>query len=150
MNIIKSEVDKAWLDAIKNKDPKKDILNLVRAEFQNFVISHNDKYLTRAPIKDDDAITVLCQISKKTEETIRFCYSGARHDLLEKEAANLSLLKSFLFNKHALDNLISKEVNKHLLKTEANLELAVSAIVKKYAGFIDREYVVKLVSDYTK
>src|SRR5690349_10856970 len=88
----------AWKEAMKARDPKKDVLSAIRTEVKNKVINTRSDAGTGGTIDapDDLVLEVLTKMAKQRREAIDEFTKGGRQDLVDKEAFELGVIESYL------------------------------------------------------
>lgn len=90
--MLEDKILEDYKAAMLSKDKiKSSILSFLRADFSNFAIEKRKKKLD-----DPDVITIIKRQVKKHEDSIEQFKKGNRNDLVEKEQAELNILKSYL------------------------------------------------------
>lgn len=93
---IQDQIVNDWKEAMKARDAKKDVLSLVRTELKNKAINARSAGDTATVVEDDVALDVLMKMAKQRREAIEQFKAGAREDLAQKEAFELSVIESYL------------------------------------------------------
>jgi len=96
MPTLQEQVTTAWKDAMKARDPKKDVLASIRTELKNAAINNRSGGDQATDVSDDDALAVLSKMAKQRKESIAEYEKGGRDDLVEKETFELKTIESFL------------------------------------------------------
>src|SRR5690348_2574363 len=88
---ISEQIQKDMTDAMKTRDERRlSTLRLVRTALKNKEI---DK---RAPLDDKDALAVLGTMIKQRKDSIEQFARGGRQDLVDKEAAEVTLIETYM------------------------------------------------------
>jgi len=88
---ISEQIQKDMTDAMKTRDERRlSTLRLVRTALKNKEI---DK---RAPLDDKEALAVLGTMIKQRKESIEQFTKGGRQDLVDKEAAEVALIETYM------------------------------------------------------
>jgi uncharacterized protein YqeY len=93
------DITTAWKDAMKARDPKKDVLAAMRTEIKNRVInSRSDGGAGEAGISapDELVLDVLGKMAKQRKESIAEYERGGRADLADKERFELGVIEGYL------------------------------------------------------
>src|SRR3972149_11848764 len=95
------DIGAAWKEAMKNRDPKKDVLPSIRTEGKNKVINTRTDGPTAGgggeiDAGDDVVLDVLKKMAKQRKESIAEYGKGGRQDLVDKEGFELSVIEGFL------------------------------------------------------
>jgi uncharacterized protein YqeY len=93
---IQDQIVNDWKEALKARDPKKDVLTLMRTELKNKAINGREAGDTSTVVEDDVALDVLMKMAKQRREAIEQFKAGSREDLAQKEAFELSVIESYL------------------------------------------------------
>ncbi len=96
MTTLQEKITQDWKDAMKARDPKKDVLALIRTDFKNKAINERAEGGGQTEINDSDAVVVLQKMAKQRREAMESYTSGGRQDLFDKEAFELSIIESYL------------------------------------------------------
>jgi len=88
---ISEQIQKDMTDAMKARDERRlSTLRLVRTALKNKEI---DK---RAPLDDKEALAVLSTMIKQRKDSIEQFARGGRQDLVDKEAAEVALIETYM------------------------------------------------------
>ena len=88
---ISEQIQKDMTDAMKARDERRlSTLRLVRTALKNKEI---DK---RAPLDDKEALAVLGTMIKQRKDSIEQFARGGRQDLVDKEAAEVALIETYM------------------------------------------------------
>lgn len=93
MTLIET-IEQGWKTAAKARDPKKDVLAGIKADVKNRQIL--DKVKNEGPAPDELVLEVLKKSAKQRRESIEEYKKAARQDLIDKEAAELAIIESYL------------------------------------------------------
>jgi uncharacterized protein len=99
------DIGTAWKEAMKARDPKKDVLSSIRTEVTNKVINTRSDGAGEIDAPDDVVLDVLGKMAKQRKESIEEYKKGGRQDLVDKESFELSVIESFLPQKMSADEL---------------------------------------------
>jgi uncharacterized protein YqeY len=86
-------LSQAIKDAMRAKDPGLDTLRMVQSEVRLLEIESGNRDV---PLDDTAFEAVIRRLVKKREESITMYKQGNRQDLVDKESAEISVLKRFL------------------------------------------------------
>lgn len=138
-------IDQALVEAMKARDAARtSALRLMRAALQNRQIE------LRSPLGDADVLQVLSTLAKQRRESIEQFRAGGRADLVEKELAELAVLREFLPEQMSDDELrqIVAEVLAEVgAQGPRDLGKAMSAIMPRVQGRADGRKVNAMVRD---
>ncbi len=88
---ISEQIQKDMTDAMKARDERRlSTLRMVRTALKNKEI---DK---RAPLDDKEALAVLSTMIKQRKDSIEQFARGGRQDLVDKEAAEVTLIETYM------------------------------------------------------
>jgi len=129
--------------AMKAKDaPATGCLRLILAAIKNREIEK------RGELDDAECIKVLSALTKQRNESIDMYRQGGRQDLVEKETAELNLIRSFL-PKPLSEEELSRLVDEAIAETEAGSVKDMGKVMKtlspKVSGRADGKQVSELV-----
>ena len=137
-----NDIGDAWKEAMKARDPKKDVLSAIRSEVKSKVINTRSEAGTGGTIDapDDVVQDVLRKMAKQRKESIDEYQKAARKDLEEKEAFELSVIESFLpkaMNSDELTALVKSALADAGATTAKDMGKAMKAAMAKVAGRAD-------------
>ena len=129
--------------AMKAKDaPTTSCLRLILAAIKNREIEK------RGELDDAECIKVLSSLVKQRNESIEMYRKGGRQDLVEKETAELALIRSFLPEPLSEEEL-SRLVDEAIAETEASgmkdMGKVMKVLTPKVSGRADGKKVSELV-----
>ncbi len=93
---LQTQVDAAWKEAMKARDPSKDALSGIRTELKNKAIETRGAGDSTTTLDDKLALDVLNKMAKQRRESIVEYEKGGRDDLVAKEKAELEVIARFL------------------------------------------------------
>lgn len=140
-----NDIGDAWKEAMKQRDPKKDVLSAIRTEVKNKVINTRTDGPTaggggQIDAPDDVVLDVLKKMAKQRKESIEEYKKAARKDLEEKETFELSVIESFLPKAMSADEL-ARLVQEAIAESGAagakDMGKAMKAAMAKVAGRAD-------------
>jgi uncharacterized protein YqeY len=136
------DIGTAWKEAMKARDPKKDVLASIRTEVKNRVINTRTDANTGGEIDapDDVVLDVLKKMAKQRKESIAEYQKGARQDLVDKEQFELTVIESFLpagLDAAALAALVKEAVAESGATGAKDMGKAMKAAMAKVAGRAD-------------
>ncbi|MFH1398005.1 MAG: GatB/YqeY domain-containing protein [Candidatus Omnitrophota bacterium] len=143
--MLEDKIFMDYKDALKNKDSlKSSILSFLRAQFMNLALEKK-----KDKLDDADCMSVIKKLIKQHQDSIEQFTKGARLDLVDKEAKEMEILKSYLPKELGLDEL-KKLIEEVILLTGAagmkDMGKVIKEVMAKSAGACDN----KLVSDLIK
>lgn len=90
--MLKDNIDKMIMDAVKAKEPvKASVYRLIKNEFLKYTTAKNAK-----PLDEVAEISILQKMVKQREEAVYYCKVANRPDLLEDELSELEVLLTLL------------------------------------------------------
>lgn len=93
---LQDQINDAWKNAMKARDPSKDALALIRTELKNFAIQTRGSGDQSTTLSDEKALEVLAKMAKQRRDSIAEYEKGGRQDLVEKESLELSVIENYL------------------------------------------------------
>jgi uncharacterized protein len=99
------DISNGWKEAMKARDPKKDVLAAMRTEIKNKVIASRTEGGGDISAPDDVVLDVLQKMAKQRKESIGEFDKAGRADLVDKERFELSVIEQFLPKKMSADEL---------------------------------------------
>ncbi len=104
-----ADINTAWKEAMKARDPKKDALATIKSEIKKQVIDGRQiaEGAAAAAIDpaDDMVLAVLQKLAKQRKESIEEYTKANRQDLVDQEAMELAVIESFLPQKMSADEV---------------------------------------------
>jgi uncharacterized protein YqeY len=137
---LQEDINAAWKDAMKARDPKKDVLGLMRTELKNEAIASRSGGDQSTELGDDAALKVLQRMAKQRKESIAEYEKGGRDDLVEKEQAELSAIEVFLpagLSEAELAALVDEVIAETGATSMKEMGKVMGAAMKKAAGRAD-------------
>ncbi|MCC7073135.1 MAG: GatB/YqeY domain-containing protein [Deltaproteobacteria bacterium] len=139
------DIGAAWKEAMKNRDPKKDVLSSIRTEVKNKVINTRTDGPTAGgggeiDAADDLVQDVLRKMAKQRKESVEEYQKGGRQDLVDKESFELSVIESFLpkaLDAATLTALVKEAVSESGAAGPKDMGKAMKAAMAKVAGRAD-------------
>lgn len=129
--MLEEKILNDYKEAMKSRDSlKSTLLSFLRAQFMNLALEKKKKNLD-----DPECITVIKKLVKQHQDSIEQFKAGNRQDLVDKEARELEILKSYLPAELSVDEI--KKVIEEVV-------LAVSAAGMKDMGKVMKEVAAKL------
>lgn len=145
---LQEQIDRAWKEAMKARDPKKDALGLIRTELKNYAIATRAAGEQGTALDDDKALEVLSKMAKQRRESIAEYKKGGRDDLVKKETLELEVIESFLpkpLTKEELEQLVADAVAETGASSMKEMGKVMSAVMPKVKGRADGKEVQALV-----
>ena len=141
---LEEQIAKDYVQAMKDRDiVKSGTLNFLRSQLKYAIIEKKVKELP-----DADTVTVIKKQIKQRQDSIEQYQKGGRQDLVDKETAELNILKTYLpaeMDESLLLGIVKeaiKEANATSIKDMGNV---IKVIMPKVAGKADNKTVSELV-----
>jgi len=100
--MLSKRIDDDLIDAQKNRDPVKvSTLRLLKSAMHNTLIEKKDKF------GEDDILAIVKREAKQRKDSMEKFKQGNRQDLVEKEEAELEILKAYLPEEIIPDELLA-------------------------------------------
>jgi uncharacterized protein YqeY len=139
------DIGTAWKEAMKARDPKKDVLASIRTDVKNKVINTRTDGPTAGgggeiDAPDDVVLDVLKKMAKQRKESIDEYKKGGRQDLVDKEQFELTVIESFLpagLDAAALAAIVKDAVAESGATSAKDMGKAMKAAMAKVAGRAD-------------
>lgn len=138
------DIGTAWKEAMKARDPKKDVLASIRTEVKNKVINTRTDAATTTggemDAADEVVLDVLKKMAKQRKESIDEYTKGNRQDLVDKETFELKIIEGFLpasMGAEELNALVKAAVAECGATTAKDMGKAMKAAMTKVAGRAD-------------
>jgi uncharacterized protein YqeY len=139
---LNDDINAAWKEAMKARDPRKDALASIRTEVKNKVISTRAD--GEAPPSDELVLEVLAKMAKQRKESIDEYTKAGRDDLLEKEQLELSVIEAYLpkqLDEATVDGLVREAIAETGSTSAKDMGKAMKAAMAKVAGRADGKLV---------
>lgn len=139
---LNDDINTAWKEAMKARDPRKDALASIRTEVKNKVISTRAD--GEAPPSDELVLEVLAKMAKQRKESIDEYTKAGRDDLLEKEQLELSVIEAYLpkqLDEATVDGLVREAIAETGSTSAKDMGKAMKAAMAKVAGRADGKLV---------
>ena len=144
---IAERIEKEYLDAYKAKDKNRlETLRLLKTAAKNRQVELKQSLI---PLSDEEYITVLLRQVKQRQESIELYRNANRHDLADKEQAELEILQEYLpkqLSEEELKDVIEKACQPYLAEGMKAMGKVIKSIMDEYKGQVDG----KLVSEAVK
>lgn len=142
MSLIE-RIEKDYLSAYKSKDQiHLNVLRLLKT-----AVKHLQVELKRS-ITDSELITLLQKQAKQRQEAIEQFYAAGRLDLVDKESAELDILKLYLPEQLTFEELVTVVDNTIILlgiTKITDMGKAIQHILSQYNGQVNGKVVSELV-----
>jgi uncharacterized protein YqeY len=132
-------------DAMRAKDaPRLSTLRMLKSAIEYYKIEKKQEKLT-----DADVTTVIKKQIKQRQDSIEGFEKGGRTDLVEKEKAELAVLKSYLpeeLSQPQVEEVVKATITELGATTKADIGRVMKAVQAKVAGRADNRLVSQLVA----
>lgn len=143
--MLEEKIDKDYVLAMKARDSvRSSTINFLRAQIKNVRI---EKRVEK--VEDLDVVAVIKKQIKQRQDSIEQYGKGGRQDLVDKEAAELNILKEYLpteMSEAQIDAFVKESIKEANAKSVKDMGLVMKVLMPKVAGQADN----KLVSDVVK
>lgn len=143
--MLENKITEDYKQAMKAKDAvKSSTLSFLRSQLKNVMIDKKSEALD-----DADVTAVIKKQIKQRQDSIAQFEKGGRSDLVEKEKAELAVLKSYLPQEIPVDELkkmIQEAIGESAASSLKDMGKVMKAVTPKVAGRADG----KLLSDLVK
>ncbi len=145
---LQTNIQSGIKDAMKNKDSVRlNVLRGLSTAFMNYSVANGGTPQTE--LSDEQVLDVINKEAKKRKDSIEQFTNGGRLDLVDKEEAELMILKEFLPIPMAEAEIIPI-INAKIAETNAEKSKAgmiVGIVMKELKGKADGDLVKKLVDE---
>ncbi len=142
--MLQEQINKDYIEALKQKNiVKSSTLNFLRAQLKNMSIEKKKEALD-----DAEVITVIKKQVKQRQDSIEQFEKGGRLDLVQKERAELDILKAYLPQEASEQEIIAivreciKEVSASSVR---DMGKVMKLVISKLAGRADNKKVSEIV-----
>ena len=147
---LQEKINAAWKEALKKRDPKKDVLALMRTELKNKAISSREAGSQTTEISDDLALTVFAKMAKQRRESIATFKTGGRDDLVATEEAELMVIEGYLpkqLSDEAIKGIVSEVIAATGASSMKDMGKVMGPIMAKTKGQADGKRVQGVVRE---
>ena len=140
MTQLQEQISQDWKEAMKARDPKKDVLASIRAELKSKAISNRGDGSSGTDLDNAAAMEVLKKMAKQRRESVESFKAGNRMDLADKEASELSVIESYLpkqLDDAALEALVKAQIAELGAAGPADMGRVMKAVIAGAAGQAD-------------
>ena len=141
---LKEQIEADMVSAAKARQPLRlSALRMIKTAL------HNKEIDARRDLEDSEILQVLASLAKQRADSIEQFKKGGRQDLVEKEEAELGVIKTFMpeeMSEDALANVIDGTIQELGATGAKDMGKVMKALMPKIAGKADG----KLVSDLVK
>lgn len=128
---VVDDVNAAIADAMRRKEPVRlGALRMLKAAFMN-------REVERGPLDDDQARQVVASLVKQRKDSIEQFTKGGRPDLADKEAAEITVLESYLpaaADPAVIEQAIGSVIAELGATSPKDMGRAMKAVMAKLAG----------------
>ena len=143
MNPLKDRIVSDMKDAMRAKDAVRlESIRLLRAAIQRREVDE------RIDLTDEDVVSVVQKMVKQGKDSIALFEQGGREDLVQKEAATLAVLETYLpeqLDEEALLILIEKAMSESGAQTVRDMGKVMSLLKPQVQGQADMGVVSGLI-----
>jgi uncharacterized protein len=128
------DINAGWKEAMKARDPKKDVLAAMRTDIKNKIINTRSEGGGEISAPDDVVLDVLAKMAKQRKESISEYQKAARQDLADKEAFELSVIEQYLPKKMSAEELlvvVKSTVEELGITSAKDMGKAMKAVIEK-------------------
>lgn len=140
MTQLQEQISTDWKEAMKARDPKKDVLSSMKAELKSKAIANRGDGVSGTDLDNNAAMEVLKKMAKQRRESVESFKAGNRMDLADKEAFELSVIESYLpkqLDDAALEALVKAQIVELNAAGPADMGRVMKAVIAKAAGQAD-------------
>jgi uncharacterized protein YqeY len=145
MSMLTDKIAADMKDAMRAKDaPRLSTLRMLKSAMEYYKIEKKQEQLM-----DADVTTIIKKQIKQRQDSIDGFEKGGRADLVEKEKAELVVLKSYLpeeLSQAQVEEVVKATIAELGAKTKADMGQVMKAVQTKVAGRADNRLVSQLVS----
>ena len=145
MVIMISQISKDYIQAMKAKDSlKSSTLSFLRAQIKNVIIDKKKDVL-----EDEEVVAIIKKQVKQRHDSIEQYEKGGRPELAQKEKQELEILKNYLPEEMAAEQLgpiVEEAIKESGATSMKDMGAVMKAVMPKVAGKADN----KMVSDLVK
>ena len=142
--MLEEKLSKDYVQAMKARDTiRSSTLSFLRAQMKNVLIEKRaDK------LKDEEVIAVIKKQVKQRQDSIAQYEQGGRQDLVEKESAELAILKEYLpeeMSEQEIEGLVSEAIKEAEAASMKDMGKVMKLMAEKVKGRADNKLVSELV-----
>ena len=144
--MLEKKINQDYITAMKAKDSlRSSTLNFLRAQLKNILIEKRVESLD-----DQDVVTVIKKQVKSRQDSIEQYTQGGRQDLVDKETAELAVLKEYLpeeMPEEELKKLVNEAVAEIGASSMKDMGQVMKVVIEKSEGRADNKVVSGLVKE---
>jgi uncharacterized protein YqeY len=141
---LREKISKDFNDALKARDDRKlSALRLLRTEIKKREVSGQRKELS-----DPEVMDAISALVRQRRESIRLFREGQRHDLAEKEEAELQILLAYLpqaLSQAEIESMIDQVIAESQATGPKDMGKVMKAAMAKMAGRAEGKIVNEIV-----
>jgi uncharacterized protein YqeY len=141
---IREKMNSDLKSAMKDRDQMKmDAIRFVQSAIKNREIE-----LRPNPISQDEVLGVLKKMVKQRKESIEQYQSAGRKDLVDKEAAELKIIESYLpsqMGREQVEKIVADTITELKASSVKDMGAVMKAVIAKTQGAADNKLVSELV-----
>ena len=142
--MLEVQIQQDYVAAMKARDSfRSGVLSFLRAQLKNVIINERKEKL-----EDAEVITVIKKQVKQRQESIEQFKAGGRMDLVDKETAELEILRSYLpaeMPAGAIEAIVREAVKEVGATTMKEMGQVMKAVAPKLQGAADNKVVSEIV-----
>lgn len=143
-NMLHEQINKDYVTAMKARDTvRSSTINFLRAQLKNVVIDKKVEILD-----DESVITVIKKQIKQRQDSIEQFDKAGRQELVDKEKAELAILKSYLpaeLSEETLRGMVKEIINEIQASSIKDMGRVMKAVQEKTQGGADNKVVSEIV-----
>ncbi|MCK5580961.1 MAG: GatB/YqeY domain-containing protein [Candidatus Omnitrophica bacterium] len=143
--MLAEQISKDYIQAMKAKDSlKSSTLSFLRAQIKNVIIDKKKDVL-----EDEEVVAIIKKQVKQRHDSIEQYEKGGRPELAQKEKQELEILKNYLPEEMAAEQLgpiVEEAIKESGATSMKDMGAVMKAVMPKVAGKADN----KMVSDLVK
>src|SRR3989338_675808 len=142
--MLEERIAKDYVQAMKDRDHvRSSTLNFLRADLKNVRIDKRADHL-----EDGDVVAVIKKQIKQRQDSIDLYGQGGRQDLVEKESAEMAVLKGYLpqeISEEGLKVFVQEAVHETGAQSMKDMGKVMKALFVKVQGRADNKLVSAMV-----
>ncbi len=143
------EIREKIMNDMKTAMREKDQVRLEAIRFLQAAIKNREIEVRPNPITGDDVMSVIKKMVKQRKESIDQYQAANRQDLVDKEAAELKIIETYLpaqMSKEQIEKIVAEVIAETKASSIKDMGSVMKAVIAKTAGAADN----KLVSEAIK
>lgn len=136
------------LNDIKTAMKEKDQLRLDTVRFLQSAIKNKEIDSRPNPITDEDVMGVIKKLVKQRKESIDQFLAAGRQDLVDKEAAELKILETYLpaqMGREQIEKIVGEVIAETKASSIKDMGTVMKGVMAKTAGAADNKIVSELI-----